>query len=182
MSITHYWADPVIRAVAYQSCRQLISKHLSEGIFLICYLSFELYSFYCVHNSTTSTVGGLQFMVDMNANQTKNGGRRLPLLKINAMRNWSIKTFLNTCKIQEDNVDMSILWGESMKKSSDKRYPWNLLRSAVGIAHHTWHNWWQTGDIWPSYTQKSTKSTLALKLSVSPPFYPWVTATELIDS
>ncbi len=28
------------------------------------------------------------------------------------------------------------------------------------------------------YTQKSTRSTLALKLSVSPPFYPWVTATK----
>ncbi len=27
-------------------------------------------------------------------------------------------------------------------------------------------------------TQKSTRSTLALKPSVSPPFYPWVTATE----
>ncbi len=27
------------------------------------------------------------------------------------------------------------------------------------------------------YTQKSTKSTLALKLNVSRPFYPWVTAT-----
>ncbi len=27
------------------------------------------------------------------------------------------------------------------------------------------------------YTQKSTRSTLALNPSVSPPFYPWVTAT-----
>ncbi len=27
------------------------------------------------------------------------------------------------------------------------------------------------------YTQKLTRSTLALKLSVSPPYYPWVTAT-----
>ena len=27
------------------------------------------------------------------------------------------------------------------------------------------------------HTQKSAKSTLALKLSVSPPYYPWVTAT-----
>ncbi len=27
------------------------------------------------------------------------------------------------------------------------------------------------------YTQKSTRSTLALKLSVAPPSYPWVTAT-----
>ncbi len=28
------------------------------------------------------------------------------------------------------------------------------------------------------YTQKSTRSTLALKLSAAPPIYPWVTATE----
>ncbi len=39
-----------------QSCRQLISKHLSEGIFWISCLFSELYSLYCVHNSTTSTV------------------------------------------------------------------------------------------------------------------------------
>ena len=30
------------------------------------------------------------------------------------------------------------------------------------------------------YTQKSTRSTLALKPSVSPPFYPWVTATRVL--
>ena len=28
------------------------------------------------------------------------------------------------------------------------------------------------------FTQKLTRSTLALKLSVSPPYYPWVTVTE----
>ncbi len=35
---------------------QLMSENLSEGIFWISCLSFELYSFYCVHTSTTSTV------------------------------------------------------------------------------------------------------------------------------
>ncbi len=39
ISIARYWVNPV-----------------SEGIFWISCLSFELYSFYCVHNSTNSTV------------------------------------------------------------------------------------------------------------------------------
>ncbi len=32
------------------------------------------------------------------------------------------------------------------------------------------------------YTQKLTRSTLALKLSVSPPYYPWVTATAYLKT
>ena len=32
------------------------------------------------------------------------------------------------------------------------------------------------------YTQKSTRSTLALKLGVAPPIYPWVTATLVLFS
>ena len=62
-----------------------------------------------------------------------------------------------------------------------------LLRSAVGMAHVL-----QSGLVmgyttlyFPlivlgyhlDYTQKLTRSTSALKLSVSPTFYPWVTAT-----
>ena len=37
------------------SGQQLISKHLSKGFFWISCLISKLYSFYCVHNSTTST-------------------------------------------------------------------------------------------------------------------------------
>ncbi len=43
------------------SSRQLMSEHLSEGILWISCLFFELYSFYCVHNSTKSTVGKVAF-------------------------------------------------------------------------------------------------------------------------
>ena len=53
MSITRCGINSVIWAIAYQ---QIISEHLSEGVFWISWLSFELYSFYCVHNSTISTV------------------------------------------------------------------------------------------------------------------------------
>ena len=50
----------------------------------------------------------------------------------------------------------------------------NLLRSAVGKTHVLW-----SGFVMDYTTsQKSTMSTLALELSVSSPFYPWVTATE----
>ncbi len=45
----------------------------------------------------------------------------------------------------------------------------NLLRSAAGMAHVL-----RSGLVM-SYT---TSSTLALKPSVSPPYYPWVTATK----
>ncbi len=76
MSITRYWVSPIIWAVAYHlivGCRQLISDHLHEGIlFLLSCLSFELYSFYCVHNSTTSTVQSILFVIYSQLQQEKN--------------------------------------------------------------------------------------------------------------
>ncbi len=55
----------------------------------------------------------------------------------------------------------------------------HLLRSAVGMAH-VLQSGLVMGYTTSYYTQKSTISTLALKPSVSPPFYPWVTATTLL--
>ncbi len=52
MTITLSWVNPVMWPIAYQ----LISEHLSEGIFWISCLFFKLCSFYCVHNSTAVTV------------------------------------------------------------------------------------------------------------------------------
>ncbi len=64
MNITRYWVNPIVWAIAYQQiigsltriALQIISEHLSEGVFRISCLSFELHPFYCVHNSTTSIV------------------------------------------------------------------------------------------------------------------------------
>ncbi len=62
----------------------------------------------------------------------------------------------------------------------------SLLQSAVGMAHvlRSGLVMGYTTSYFPlivlgslDYTQKSTRSTLALEPSVSPPFYPWVTAT-----
>ncbi len=58
-----------------------------------------------------------------------------------------------------------------------------MLQSAVGMAHvlRSGLVMGYTTSYFPlivlGYTQKLTRSTLALKLSVSPSFYPWVTAT-----
>ncbi len=55
-----------------------------------------------------------------------------------------------------------------------------MLRSAVGMAHvlrsRLVMNYMYTTS-YLDYTQKSAISTLALKLSVSSPYYPWVTVT-----
>ncbi len=114
-----------------------------------------------------------------------------------------VETYLN---IFEEVVTFAFLllqmtWGASLTQSEDHQhhsmFSHKLLRSAVGMTHvlQSRHVMDYTTSYFPlmvlgyhsgspqslDYTQKLTRSTLALKLSVSPPYYPWVTATQTMS-